>query len=126
MRMSCPPILAFALAVSVISPPDGLAQDNGCEASVQATVDAEEQGDVKMLTFDVEVATPESCAQIEYDLILDELLPNGQTKKERLPRLVKLDDGGYDEIVKHEIQASLELRSYLAKVVSCQRCSVMP
>jgi len=126
MRNSCPPILVFALAMSVISSPDGLAQDDGCEASVQATVGTEVQGDVKMLSFDVEVSTSESCAEIEYDLILDELLPNGQTKKERIARSVKLNDGAYDEIVKHEIQASLQLSGHAARIVSCKRCAIMP
>ena len=91
-----------------------------------ATLDTDEQGDIQMLSFHCEVSTTENCAKIEYDLILDELLPNGQTKKERLPRLVDLSDGAYEEIVQHKIPASLQLSSYVAKIVSCQRCSIMP
>ena len=116
----------FVVALSLVSSPGGLAQEGGCEASVRATLDTDEEGELKTLQFDVEVSTSESCANIEYDLILDELLPNGQTKSERLPRLVKLNDSGFTEIVRHQIPSSVELSSYEAKIVSCQRCSIMP
>lgn len=126
MRKSCLPLLGFAVVLSLVSSPSGLAQDGGCEASVQATLDTDEEGNLQTLSFHCEVSTTENCAKIEYDLILDELLPNGQTKKERLPRLVKLNDGAYEEIVKHQIPASVELSNYEAKIVSCVRCSIMP
>jgi len=104
----------------------GFAQESNCDAFAQATLETNEQGQVTHLQFAVEVSTSESCAKIEYDLVLDELMPNGQTKKERLPRFVKLNDGDLNEVVRHEIPASFELRSYEAKVVSCVKCEIMP
>jgi hypothetical protein len=104
----------------------GFAQESDCDAFAQATLETSEQGEVTHLQFSVEVSTSESCAKIEYDLILDELLPNGQTKKERLPRFVKLNDGSLSEVVQHQIPSSFEIRSHEAKVVSCVKCTLMP
>jgi hypothetical protein len=118
-------ILAFC-GVLLLATAAGFAQESNCDAFAQATLDTDEQGGVKHLQFTVEVSTSENCAKIEYDLVIDELLPNGQTKKERLPRFVKLDDGSLTEMVRHEIPASFELRSYEAKVVSCVKCEIMP
>ena len=118
-------ILAFC-GVLLLATAAGFAQESNCDAFAQATLDTDEQGGVKHLQFTVEVSTSENCAKIEYDLVIDELLPNGQTKKERLPRFVKLDDGSLTEMVRHEIPASFELRSYEAKVVSCVKCDLMP
>ena len=118
-------ILAFC-GVLLLATAAGFAQESNCDAFAQATLDTDEQGGVKHLQFTVEVSTSENCAKIEYDLVIDELLPNGQTKKERLPRFVKLNDGSLTEMVRHEIPASFELRSYEAKVVSCVKCEIMP
>ena len=118
-------VLAGLLLAGLLST-TGLAQDGDCDAFAEATLDTSRQGEVTKLQFSVEVSTSESCAQIEYDLILEELLPNGHTKKERIPRFVKLNDGWLTEIVDHEIPTSLELLNHEAKVVSCQKCSIMP
>ena len=118
-------ISAF-FGVLLLASAAGFAQESNCDAFAQATLDTNEQGEVKHLQFTVEVSTSESCAKIEYDLVLDELLPNGQTKKERLPRFVKLNDGSLTEMVRHEMPSTFELRSYEAKVVSCVKCDLMP
>jgi len=104
----------------------GFAQESDCDAFAQATLETSEQDQMTHLQFSVEVSTSESCAKIEYDLILDVSLPNGQTKKERLPRFVKLNDGSLTEMVRHQMPSSVKLRSYEAKVVSCVKCEVMP
>jgi len=110
----------------VLASTAGFAQESNCDAFAQATLDTNEQGEVQHLQFSVEVSTSESCAKIEYDLVIDVLLPNGQTKKERLPRFVKLNDGSLTEMVRHEMPSSFELRSYEAKVVSCVKCDLTP
>ena len=119
------PALFLVLVLGLLAAPAALAQED-CEAYVNASLETNEQGEVTHLQFSVEVSTSESCARIEYDLILEELLPNGQTKKERIPRFVKLNDGSLNEMVRHEMQSSLQLMNHEAKVVSCQKCSVMP
>jgi hypothetical protein len=126
MRKTCIALLGLAAALSLVSSPRILAQDGDCTASAEATLDTDEEGNIQMLSFHVEVSTSENCAKIEYDLVLDELMPDGQTKKERLPRQVDHSDGSYEEIVQHKIPASFQLSSYQAKIVSCQRCSIMP
>ena len=104
----------------------GFAQESNCDAFAQATLETDEQGGVTQLEFAVQVSTSEDCAKIEYDLILDELMPNGQVKKERLPRSVHLNDGSFAEVVEHKIPASFQLTHYEAKIVSCVKCSIMP
>ena len=119
------PALFLVLILGLLAAPAAWSQDE-CEAYVNASLETNEQGEVTHLQFSVEVSTSESCARIEYDLILEELLPNGQTKKERIPRFVKLNDGDLNEMVRHEMSSSLQLLNHEAKVVSCQTCSIMP
>jgi hypothetical protein len=116
---------SVVLILSLFAAPAVLPQAD-CDAYVNATLETSEQDNVTRLQFDVEVSTTESCARIEYDLILNEQLPNGQTKKERISRLVKLNDGSLDEVVRHEIASSTRLLDHEAKIVSCQKCEIMP
>jgi hypothetical protein len=120
--MTIPAFCGVVLLVSAA----GFAQESDCDAFAQATLETSEKDQMTHLQFSVEVSTSESCAKIEYDLVLDVLLPNGQTKKERLPRFVKLNDGSLTETVRHQMPSSFKLRSYEAKVVSCVKCEVMP
>ena len=119
------PALFLVLILGLFAAPAVMSQED-CDAFVDASLERNEQGEVTHLQFSVEVSTSESCAHIEYDLILEVLLPNGQTKKERIPRLVKLNDGSLNEMVRHEIQSSLRLLSHETKVVSCQKCDITP
>ena len=119
-------IIPAFCGVVLLSSATGFAQESNCDAFAQATLETSEQDQTTHLQFSVEISTSESCAKIEYDLVLDELLPNGQTKKERLPRFVKLNDGSLSEMVRHQIPSSFELRSSEAKIVSCVKCEVMP
>jgi hypothetical protein len=104
----------------------GFAQESDCDAYAQATLETREQDQTTHLQFSVEVTTSESCAKIEYDLVLEILLPNQQTKKERLPRLVKLNDGSLTETVRHEMPSTFKLLGYEAKVLRCVKCEVIP
>jgi hypothetical protein len=118
-------IAAFCGALLLSAAP-AIAQESNCDAYANAELETNEQGEITQLEFSVEVSSSENCAKIEYDLVLDELMPNGQTKKERLPRYVQLADGGYYEVVEHKIPASFQLTSHEAKIVSCVRCTIMP
>ena len=118
-------VLALATLCVVLSP-EGRTQD-GCEATANADLKYTQEGtDVDMYEFQVEVETGEDCAKITYDLIIDELLPNGQTKKIRKVRYVQLNEGSLSEVIEHRMSADFELRDYEAKIVSCERCSIMP
>ncbi len=106
--------------------PDARAQED-CSADVSADLKYTQEGtDVTMYEFQVEVSTSEDCARIHYDLVIDEQLPNGQTKKVRKPRMVKLNDGSLSEVVEYRMSSELEMLGFEAKIVSCQRCTIMP
>ncbi len=99
-----------------------LAAEN-CSAEVEATLNRQEGS---QLQFSVEVSSSESCATIEYDLVIEEQLPNGQAKRVRKIRHVKLNDGSLTEIVEHTLGEGHGLLSYEAQVVQCQKCDLAP
>jgi hypothetical protein len=94
-----------------------------CTAELEVELSHKDQnGALTHLQFSVNVRTTAECAKIHYDLIVEELLPNGQTKRVRLPRYVKLSDGSEDDIVEHETE--LTMQSYEVQLVSCDGCEM--
>ena len=101
--------------------------DSDCSANARAKLARENvENDFTDLQFDVEVSTGERCAKIVYDLIIEEQLPNGQSKRIRIPRVVKLDDGGLQEMVLHRLSSGHRMLEYEAKIHTCQTCDLMP
>ena len=63
-----------------------VAAQEECDATVAARLESTEEGmQVTEYRFRVDVEVSNDCAHVEYDLIVEELLPNGQTKKVRKP-----------------------------------------
>ena len=120
-------LVVVALAtLCVMLSPDGRAQE-GCEAYVEADLKYTHEGmEVDMYEFQVDVRTDEDCARIHFDLVIEELLPNGHTKKIRKPGFAKLNDGSYSSVMKHRMSADFEMLGFEAKIVSCERCTIMP
>jgi hypothetical protein len=85
---------------------------------VKATLVHEEDSH---LQFEVEIATGADRAEIEYDLVLEMELANGQTKRIRKPGLVKVLQGSETAIVEHELADGESMLSYEAKIVKCKR-----
>ncbi len=99
------------------------AQQGNCQATVRAELTrAEPAGDVVRQSFHVEVSSEESCAEIQLDLVLHEIEPNGNGNRVRIPLEETLHDGQLTMEVKHEMPASNRLDSYEAKIFSCSRC----
>jgi len=113
--------MAFTVALLCLAAPAVVSDE--CTAEVSATL--EHQGDSR-LQFSVEVSTSESCARIEYDLVVEEQMPNGQAKRIRQTRFVKLDDGSLTELVEHRLAQGHRMLSYEARFVSCQGCDLDP
>ncbi len=113
------------VAVAFIGAGSTIAEE--CDASAEATLGTQEEGlNVVMLEFGVEVDVQNDCAHVEFDLVVEELMPNGQTKKIRIPRTVKLNDGSSTMVVEHRMPSSHSLQSYEARIVQCQLCEIMP
>jgi hypothetical protein len=118
-------VAAFAISCLCLTVP-AVAQEE-CEATVDAQLESTEEGsEVTEFQFRVDVRVDNDCAKVEYDLVIEELLPNGQTKKVRKPEFAKLNDGGFSALVEHRMSSDLELRDYRAKIVRCQVCTIMP
>lgn len=113
---------ALAVGLACLATP-AEAQQGNCQATVRAELTrAEPAGDVVRQSFHVEVSSEESCAQIEFDLVLHEIEPNGNENRVRIPLQETLHDGQLTMEVKHEMPASTQLDSTDAKIVSCARC----
>ena len=70
----------------------------------------------------MKVSTQADCGKILYDLVIEEMLPNGHTKKIRKPNVITLHNDSVRASLRHEMPTSHELLSYEAKIVSCQPC----
>jgi len=120
----------FKLAIVAVLSVGGLfaawsAMAGDCYPDLNARLDGEEAvGELTHLQFTVDVSSDESCAKIEYDLIIEIQLENGQIKKVRKPRQVKLADGSLTEIVRHEMSNTSRMVQYEVKLVECAVCSL--
>ena len=113
--VSC--LLLLALAVPVASIADE------CSAEAEARLEhSNRDGDITHLQFKVDVSTQADCGKILWDLVIEEQLPNGQTKKIRKPFVITLHNGSVQSSVRHEMPGSHSLVSYEAKIVSCGPC----
>lgn len=97
----------------------------GCDDDVtlEVSIAGEEPvGNLMHYQFSVDVATGTPCAKIIYDLILEVQIPNGQVKKVRKIRDVKLNDGSLSEIVRHKMSMDSQLLDYEVVLVECNVC----
>ena len=109
------------LVLSLLVPAGILADD--CSAEAEADLEHKvPDGDSVHLQFSVDVSTQSDCAKILYDLVIEEMLPNGHTKKIRKPNVITLHDDSVSASIRHTMPSSHEMLSYEAKIVSCQPC----
>ena len=72
----------------------GAVAEEECDATVEAQLESTDEGtEVTKYQFRVDIRVDDDCAEVEYDLIIEELLPNGHIKKVRKPGFAKLNDG---------------------------------
>ena len=115
-------LFAFVL---VATAPAQAQDESDCSADVSVGLDRSDPDRTVMhYQFKVEISTTESCAEIHYDLILDVQLPNGQVKKVRKPRIVKLNDSSLSELVRHEVPIDQKVTGQEARLVRCNRCEL--
>ena len=114
--------MVLCLLVSGLIVPAGILADD-CYADASARLEhTSHDGDVTHLQFKVEVSTQADCGKILYDLVIEEQLPNGQTKKIRKPNVITLHNDSIESLIRHQMPGSHELLSYEAKIVSCEPC----
>jgi len=115
--------ITFITSLLCLAAPVAVLGEDDCTADVRATLEHEEQ---TRLQFSVEVSTSASCAKIEYDLIIEEQTSDGQAKRVRKIRYVKLNDGSLTELVEHKLPPGHRMLSYEAKVEKCMPCDLTP
>ena len=100
-----------------------LAGAQECLVEITAELQDQQKTDLGIrLRFAVELTSDEDCASATYDLILVELLPNGQWKSVRKTRQVELRAGKASDLVEHEMTPDLKLLEHEVRVVDCARC----
>ena len=120
MLFGCLVVLALAL---VMAP--AITAESDCEADVSVSLARNDPDhEVMRYQFQVEISTSESCAEIHYDLILDVQIPNGQVKKVRKPRIVKLNDSSFEEVVRHELPLDQSVIDQQVRLVECRTCDL--
>lgn len=116
--------LAIFVAVLAVLLPSSLAwatTESDCKPRLSARLDTQEDSHVQ---FQVEVSCSERCAHIEYDLVIEEAMANGQTHMVRKIREVKLDDGSLTEMVRYQLEPGHRILSYKAETVWCRTCQL--
>jgi len=121
MRMSgriAIPLLA--LVCLSIAPGAAVPTDNECAAEVSVDLASQEENDgMILLRFAVELHAAAECSALSYDLLIEEMLPNKQTKIIRMPREVELEDGSRSETVEHSMTTDLKMLGYDVSLVAC-------
>ncbi len=116
-------ILLLAVVCLSIAPAQAVPTENKCAAEVSIELASQEERDgMTLLRFTVELHAAADCSTLSYDLLIEEMLPNKQTKIVRLPREVELEGGSRSETVEHSMTTDLTMLGYDASLVAC-RCA---
>jgi hypothetical protein len=120
------PFCRLLASLLVLAGPLGHAvAETGQDCSAEVTAELQDRRETDRgvrLEFSIELVSPEECAGATYDLILVELLPNGQWKSIRKTSHVDIVSGKANDVVEHVMAADLKLLEYEARVVDCTRC----
>jgi len=115
--------LAVLLIATCLAGQPSWAGAQNCDAEISAALQGQQRVDEGVrLEFVVELTSKEDCASATYDLILVELLPNGQWKSVRKTRRIELKAGTASDLVEHVMASDLKLLEHEARVVECARC----
>jgi hypothetical protein len=117
--------LAILLCVVSLAGQRSSADTQTCVAEITSALQGQQETDdgVRM-EFVVDLTSKEECASATYDLILVELLPNGQWKSVRKTRRIELKAGVASDLVEHVMASDLKLLEHEARVVECARCKI--
>lgn len=121
-------IVPLSLLLAVAAPARAAAgpDPDGCGADLRTElVERTESEDRVDFRFRVDIVAAPACAELSYDFLVEEMLPNRQTKTERKPRHVTLEEGRRSEIVEHSMSTDLELLGYAVRLVDCA-CAAEP
>jgi hypothetical protein len=115
---------SFLALVLLLFAPFPSAAGSDCAAEISATIQGREEVDGGVrLEFEVELTSQEQCADATFDLVLVEVLPNGQWKSVRLTRRAEIRGGTSVTTVEHVIASDLTLLEHEARVVECHPCN---
>ena len=122
MASGCAISLLASICASFV-PAVAVPAEDACGAEVRVDLASQEEKDgVTLLRFDVELRAAAECSTLSYDLLIEEMLPNKQTKIIRIPREVELVDGSRSETIEHSMTTDLKMLGYEASPVAC-RCA---
>jgi hypothetical protein len=95
-----------------------------CEVEIAAEIAARENsGAGETLEFEIVLTTGETCAEVEYDLVLEQDQPNRQIHRVRLSRSTRVRDGEDTQTIEHVSGPGYALMDYEVRPVSCSPCS---
>jgi hypothetical protein len=101
----------------------GLAASKHCKVSLTAGLNNTIPNDIRTkYTFGVGANSAESCADVAYTLTVTEQLPDGKTKSTDLRGDMRVRGQTRIEVVSYETDSKNTLKSFEAKMNSCQVC----
>ena len=97
--------------------------ESDCDADIEVElVDRSETDETIRLEYEVDMTSDAACAEVRYDLVVNELLPNGQWKSFRRSRSAALRNRSFSETVVHTMASDLKLLGHRVVLASCVRC----
>jgi hypothetical protein len=127
--MSRSRIAVIVLAVATVlagvrqSTVPGLAAGKHCKVSLTAGLNNTIPNDIRTkYTFGVGANSAESCADVAYTLVVTEQLPDGKTKSTDLHGDMRVRGQTRIEVVSYETDSKNTLKSFEARMNSCQVC----
>ena len=114
-----PVLLGVCLAVSA-----GVSRADGCKANLHSTLEREErERETITYTFEVDVSSPERCADVDYVLKVVESASGEKDRTKKIPRHTRVRDGySVSAKVSYRLPAKRRLVSWKFETVSCQPC----
>lgn len=114
-------VTVFAGARQTTAP--GIAASKHCKVSLTAGLNNTIPNDVRTkYTFGVGANSAESCADVAYTLVVTEQLPDGKAKTTDLHGDMRVRGQTRIEVISYETDSKNTLKSFEARMNSCQVC----
>lgn len=115
--------LLSILAVARREPVPAQAAGKSCKVSLTVGLNNTVPNDIKTkYTFGIGANSAEACADVVYGLLLTEQLPDGSRKTSEIPGDMRVRGQTRIEVISYDTDSKNVLKSFEAKMKSCQVC----
>jgi len=116
-------LLAAAAVLAADEPKSG----SGCTADLRIEeTERQHRDDGTEIQFSVEIETAAACAEVQYDVVVEQREPSEQVHRVRVPMTARVRDGELTQVVKHLVPTGYEMLDYEVQFIGCGLCEEQP